>query len=762
MQSQVLPLIHQSVERFQAGDLSTAETLLKKVLHLDPQNFAGLHVMGLVHVLQKNHDDAEIFLRQAVNVNPSNSLANYNLAIALSGAGKDIESLPFHARAVELAPNNQDAWVNYGKSLSAIKRFGEALACYDKALEIKPEHIAALGNRGALLADLGRNDEALACFEKVMEIDASHPAVWLNIANTLRNLERYEDALDHYDHAIGMDPKHADTWSNKANALCSVKRFDEALEHYDRAIRLEPDNATAWFNKAYTLARLKRLDEALAYYERTIQIEPDNVVAWYLMGNVLNELKRYDEAITSFDRAMTIDPDYQFLFGDRLSAKMSICSWAEFDMLLTELVDKIESGKKVTTPFTVLSVLDSPLLQQKAAISYAQNFPADHSIGATIKRPAREKIRIGYFTKDFHEHATSHLTAEIFELHDKSKFEIFAFSLGSETHDKMRVRLVRAFDQFINVRDMTDKEIAHLAREMEIDIAVDLQGYQTEHRPGIFAHRAAPIQVNYLAYPGTMGAEYMNYLIADPVLIPSENRQYFTEKIVYLPHTYQPNDRMRAIAERQFSRAELGLPEDAFVFCCFNNNYKITPRIFDGWMRIMKQVEGSVLWLLKDNPLAVQNLRQEAEKRGVSGDRLHFAEFISHPKHLSRHRAADLFLDTLPYNAHTTASDALWAGLPVLTLCGESFTARVAASLLNALLMPELITKLQEDFERIAVELATQPAKLAAIKQKLETNRLTAHLFDSPSYTRHLETAYTRMFERYQSHLPPDHISIEQ
>ncbi len=753
-------LIHQAVERFQRGEWAATETLLQKVLQAEPKNFAALHVMGLAQVLQNRHDDAAIFLKQAVNVNPTSALAHYNLAIALSGAGRDDESLPHHERAVTLTPNNQDAWVNYGKSLTNLKRHDEALACYQKALDIDPEHIAALSNRGALLADLGRNEEALACFEKVMEIDDGHPAVWLNIANTLRNLKRYDEALEHYDHAIGLDPDHADTWSNKANALCSLKRFDEALEHYDRAIRLEPTNDLAWFNKAYTLASLKQHDEALAHYERASQLNPTNVATWYLMGNVHNALKRYEEAIACFDRALEINPDHPFLFGDRLSARMSICDWTEIELQRTQLTKYIEAGKKVATPFTVLSVLDSPALQQMVATCYAKNFPADHSIGATTKRPAKEKIRIGYFTKDFQEHATAYLTAGIFERHDRNRFEIFAFSFGPESAGPMRTRLLQAFDHFIDVRDKTDKEIAQLAREMEIDIAVDLQGHQTEHRPGIFAHRAAPVQVNYLAYPGTMGTEYMNYLIADSTLIPPEHRQYFSEKIVYLPHTYQPNDRQRMIADKAFTRAELGLPEQAFVFCCFNNNYKITPQTFDGWMRIMKQVDGSVLWLLEDNAVAVQNLRQEAEKRGVSGERLIFAKFAAHTQHLARHCAADLFLDTLPYNAHTTASDALWAGLPVLTLCGESFTARVAASLLNAVQLPELITHSQADFERMAVDLASHPAKMTVIRQKLASHRLTAPLFDTSAYTRHLESAYVAMFERYQSDLPPDHIIV--
>ena len=326
----------------------------------------------------------------------------------------------------------------------------------------------------------------------------------------------------------------------------------------------------------------------------------------------------------------------------------------------------------------------------------------------------------------------------------------------------MRKRVSAAFDQFIDVRNKSDKDIALLSRNLGIDVAVDLKGFTQDQRPGIFSYRAAPLQVNYLGYPGTMGAKYIDYLIADETLIPEASRQHYSEKIIHLPNSYQVNDRKRAIADKMFSREELGLPSTGFVFCCFNNSYKITPAIFDGWMRILKQVEGSVLWLLEVNSTAVRNLRHEAEARGINAARLIFAKRMPLAEHLARHRAADLFVDTLPYNAHTTASDALWAGLPVLTCMGEAFASRVAASLLNAIHLPELITTTQEQYEARAVELATHPERLQQIKQKLERNRLTTPLFDTKLFTRHIEAAFTRMYERYQAGLPPEHIHVSQ
>jgi predicted O-linked N-acetylglucosamine transferase (SPINDLY family) len=350
--------------------------------------------------------------------------------------------------------------------------------------------------------------------------------------------------------------------------------------------------------------------------------------------------------------------------------------------------------------------------------------------------------------------------AELFELHDKSRFELVSFSFGPITNDEMRQRLEKSFDQFIEVGNKSDMELAQLSRDLNIDIAVDLKGFTQDLRAGIFAYKAAPIQVNYLGYPGTMGADYIDYIIADKTLIPLDAQSGYTEKVVQLPNSYQVNDRKRLISDKQITREELGFPENAFIFCCFNNNFKILPATFASWMRILKAVEGSVLWLFQDNPWAVENLKREALSHGVDANRLIFAEKIPLSEHLARHRLADLFLDTFPYNAHTTSSDALWVGLPVLTRMGQSFASRVAASLLNAIGLSELITTTLESYEALAIELAKHPAKLAAIKDKLAKNKLTTPLFDTPRFTQDLERAYIQMYERYQADLVPDKLFL--
>jgi predicted O-linked N-acetylglucosamine transferase (SPINDLY family) len=441
---------------------------------------------------------------------------------------------------------------------------------------------------------------------------------------------------------------------------------------------------------------------------------------------------------------------------------MKISSWAGFEKSLENISQKVSEGEKTTVPFPLLALTDDALLlKQSSEIYSSQIYPLNLSLGEISKYPRRNKIILGYFSADFHDHATSYLMAELFELHDKQRFELVAFSFGPIANDAMRQRLIGAFDHFYEVGSMSDIEIAKLSRELSIDIAIDLKGFTKNSRTGIFSCRAAPIQVNYLGYPGSMGSKYIDYLIADKSLIPDQSQQFFSEKIVYLPNSYQANDTKRLISNEQFTREEFGLPENDFVFCCFNNNYKILPTTFCGWMNILNSVPRSVLWLLKDNPWAVENLKKEAEKCGVSQERLVFAERISLPDHLARHRQADLFLDTFPCNAHTTASDALWGGLPVLTRQGQSFASRVAASLLNAVGLPELITATQSEYEALAINLATNAQKLADIKQNLTNNRLSTSLFDTQSFINGLEVAYRKMYDCYHSDLVADHIYID-
>lgn len=503
---------------------------------------------------------------------------------------------------------------------------------------------------------------------------------------------------------------------------------------------------------------------AAASYEQALALKPDYAEAYSNLGDALTQLKQLEAAAARYAQAFALKPDLDYLIGTLLHAKMHLCDWSGLESMHIQLVEKIARNEKVVTPFASLSLFDSLVLQKKAAeIWVAAKYPSSNALPKLVQRdltPGRDKIRIGYFSGDFRHHPTAYLTAELFEMHDRSRFELTAFSFGPDTQDAMRTRVAAAFGNFIDVRNQSDKEVALLAQKLEIDIAIDLDGYTKHSRTGIFSLQAAPVQVSYLGYPGTMGGEYIDYIFADSTVIPVENQPHYSEKIVYLPFSYQVNDSQRVISSVVFTRAELGLPESGFVFCCFNNNYKITPGTFAGWMRILKQVPGSVLWLFEDNPMAALNLRKAAQRCEVSPERLVFAQRMPLPEHLARHRLADLCLDTLPYNAHTTASDALWTGLPVLTLIGEPFASRVAASLLKAVEMPELITETQEAYEALAIELASQPGKLTALKAKLQAKRLSTPLFDTALFTRHIEEAYRKIHERHLAGLPPEPVYV--
>ncbi len=529
-------------------------------------------------------------------------------------------------------------------------------------------------------------------------------------------------------------------------ALAGLGRHAQALTSYDAAERADPSSASPYINRAILLRNLGQFDAALANLDKAAALEPDDPNCHGNRGSLLTEMGQPTAAVASFDRALALNPAHPYARGIRLINKAYICDWTAIDEELAELRERLLRGEPAAPPWPVLVLTDSPELQRKVAEAWAAaEFPANSALGPIAKYPGHERIRLGYYSADFHRHATGHLIAGLLELHDRSKVEVIAFSFGPDTGDEMQRRLMAGCDRFIDVRDRSDREIAALSRELQIDIAIDLKGLTVNNRMGIFAYRAAPVQVNYLGYPCTMGAPYIDYIIADKTVI--SDPAFCVERVVALPDCYQVNDAQRKVADRRFTRAELGLPETGFVFCCFNNNFKIMPRMFDVWMRILRAVDGSVLWLIEDSAAAAANLRKEAARRGVDAARLVFAARVPQEDHLARHAAADLFLDTLPYNAHTTGSDALWSGLPLLTCPGESFASRVAASQLQTMGLPELIASTVTDYEALAISLAKDRERLDGIKRKLMLKRKAMPLFDIEQFARNIEAAYAQMFE---------------
>jgi predicted O-linked N-acetylglucosamine transferase (SPINDLY family) len=703
------------------------QQLKKQVAPLDP-DIVKIFQHGLSSHQIGQLAQAKIAYEQVLAKQPKHFEALHLLGVVAAQINNPALAAELIGKAIEINPNSALAFNNRGNALQALKRLDDALSSYDKAITLKPDYAEAFNNRGIVLKEVKRLDDALASYDK----------------------------------AITLKPDYAEAFNNRGIALQALKRLDDALSSYDKAIALKPDYADAFNNRGNALQALKRLDDALLSYDKAITLKPDYADAFNNRGIALQELKRLDDALASYDKAIALKPDYEFLYGTKLHTQMKICDWSGLQNQLNGLESSIGDELKVTPPFPVLGLMDRPDLQLKVSRIYAnEKYPEPHVWGNFTTRPEDGKIRIGYYSADFHNHATSSLMAELFEAHDPQKFELYGFSFGPSNQDEMRNRIAQGFDRFFDVTKKSDREVAQMSRDLGIDIAVDLKGFTQDNRMGIFAEHCAPVQINYLGYPGTLSAPYFDYIVADKILIPQESQQYYTEKIIYLPHSYQVNDSKRKISDRVFTRQELGLPERGFVLCCFNNNYKILPATFDVWMRLLKTVDGSVLWLLQDNPSAAKNLRKEAEVRGVDPARLVFAPRMKLEDHLARHRAADLFIDTLPCNAHTTASDALWAGLPVLTQMGQSFAARVAASLLNAMELPELITKTQDEYEARAIELASDPMRLTEIKKKIEQNRETSPLFKGQLFARHIEAAYTEIHRRHLSGAKPDHINVE-
>ncbi len=600
---------------------------------------------------------------------------------------------------------------------------------YRDVLAIAPGHGSAAYNLGVAERALGRIHEAIALWTGLVEREPGRLEALLALSRAYRTLGDDARSLDFADRAARQQPASADAHNLRSNALRSLGRNGEALAALDLAVAADP---------AYALGHANR-------------------------GHLLSALKRHPEAVEAYRAAHTLDPSLPDLSGALLDQQMRCCDWRDFEVLQEEVRDGVRRGEAATIPFTFLAHNDDPADQMACVRTHMKgrfpSLPAPVWSGETWRH---DRIRIGYVSSDFRVHAVSQLLVGVLERHDRTRFEVHAFALPPLAEDDMRARVREACDTFTDVSRLDDEAIARRLRQAEIDVAVDLNGFTTFCRPGVFVRRCAPVQINYLGYPGAMGSLAADYILADPVVIPDANTGFYDEKIIRLPFAYQPNDDRRVISETTPSRAECGLPADSFVFCSFNASYKITPAVFDVWMQLLHQVPGSVLWLLGGDAVIEANLRQGAVGRGIDAERLVFAPKAPLPDHLARHRLADLFLDTLPYNAHTTASDALWAGLPLVTCAGQGFAARVAASLLTATGLPDLVTTSLEGYRDLALDLARTPGRLAAIKARLAANLPGAPLFDTDRTRRQVEKAYEIAWRRRMAGLEPRSFDVPE
>ena len=755
-------VLSRAVACHQAGLLSEAEQLYRQILETHPRQFDCLNLLGIIHYQRGVYAEALRQLDRALAVNAKIADAHNGRAAALIGLKRFDEAVASCDRAIALKPDCVEAFNNRAQALVELKRHAEALASCDRAIALRPDFAEAYSNRGNALSGLKRYDDALASVEQAIALRPGYVEAINNRANVLNQMRRFADSLSSCEQAIALKPDFAEAFSNRGIALNGVKQHAAALASCERAVTLNPTYAEAFANRALVLGELRRPDDAVASYDQAIALKPDFAQAHFGRGTVVLDLKRGDEAIGSLERAAELDPDLSYVGGTLFFARMQICDWTDFAARRATLATAIDQDAIAIMPFHALPLARTPSTQLACARRFGKdNFPPSVTPLWRGERYAHDRIRVAYLSTDFRDHPVAYLTAGLFGRHDRSRFETIGVSLGRDEPSAMRDRLKRSFDRFLDVHSMGDEDIARLLRELEIDIAVDLNGFTDGARPNVFALRPVPVQVAYLGFAATLGQDYWDYIVADRFVIPDEAQSYYTERVARLPGSFMVNDVDRRIAELVPTRAEAGLPEHGLVFCCFNNTYKITPDLFDVWMRVLGAADGSVLWLSHANGTAPANLRREAERRGIAGERLVFAPKVPlNEDHLARVRLADLFLDTLYYNAHTTAADALWAGVPVLTCPGATFASRVAGSLLHAVGLPELVTHSLADYESLAMRLAGDPMLLLSLRHKLARNRTTHLLFDTDRFARHLEAAYTTMWQRAQRGEPPQGFAV--
>jgi len=716
-----------AIGHHQAGRLQIAEQIYRQILLVEPQHAEALHRLGAI----------------------AHQLGRYELAVEYFG------------RSIELVGNVAAYHSNLGVAYQALGRTAEAIGCYRRALELLPDFADAHNHLGFALRDQGNLSEAADSYRWALALNPDFADAHNNLGVVLRDQGFLDEAVASLRRAVELKPDYAVAYSNLGVALANQGRLDEAVASYYRALQLQPDFPQVLNNLGNALSEQGKLNEAVACFRRSLQLSPDIARAHNNLGNALRDLGMLDEAAACSLRAIELRPDDPAALSCLVHALQHLCQWSDLSVLSNRLIEIVARGSGVgmdsaVSPliFVTLPTATTAEQQLQCARQWVDcKLQAISGTGQSLARiratDRQSRIKIGYLSADFHGHATAWLIAELIEKHDRERFTICGYSYGPDDKSLMRQRLIQAFDRFVDIHDASSLQAAQRIAADEVDILVDLKGYTQGARTQIVALRPAPIQVNYLGYPGTMGAPFMDYIVVDDFIVPSGQQPFFTEKLVHLPGCYQVNDSRREIAPQLPSRRECGLPEQGFIFCSFNNSYKITPEMFGVWIELLQAVPDSVLWLLEGNRFVPANLRREAQQRGVAPERLVFAPRMPLPEHLARHRLADLFLDSYPVNAHTTASDALWAGCPVLTRSGETFVSRVAGSLLRSLDLPELITKSVAEYRQMALTLARDADLLRGLRTRLEANCEKSGLFDGEQFARKLERAYATMWERF-------------
>ena len=788
----------------QNGKINEAKEIYKKILRIFPLYADALHLLGVIENQKGENDTAISLIEKAIQINPHNAIYYNNLGNAYKDRGRAEVAIVCYEKALQFKTNLADIYLNIGNALKelghlddAISSFkkvirikpdcaeayynlgnafkeknilDEEIACYQKAVELAPNFTLAFYNLGNSFNRQGEKLEAIACYQKCLRLNPNNAEVYNNLGSTLKDLGKLEEAVSCFKKSIEINPDFSKAYSNLGNVLREKGYYAKANYFYQETLKLTPENAEANLNFGIALSDQGRSAEALACFQKAIQLKPDFAEANNHVGVSLWNQGKLDEAVFYFKRAIELKPDYTAAYGHLVHLLQYICDWRQlnhFSEKLDELTSKALNKENTLSepPFICLARHSSLSRNFNVAKTWSRCISRpvtnyEHTFFFDGRRVSSKKIKVGYLSCDFYDHATAHLMLKLFSLHNRDEFSVYCYSYGPDDGSMYREKIKRDCDKFVNLREQSFMDAAERIYEDEVDILVDMKGHTKGGRLSICAFRPAPIQVHYLGFPGTTGADFIDYIITDKTVTPEDHKPYFSEKLVFLPHCYQVNDHEQEMSDRIWEKAELQLPEDSFVFCSFNQSYKIESVMFDSWMKILHHIPKSVLWLFDGGKIIRSNLRLEAHSRGVNPDRLVFAEKLPKAEHLSRLLHAHLALDTRIVNGHTTTSDALWAGVPVITLQGSHFASRVSSSLLNAIGLSELITHSLADYEKLAIRLASAPLEIKAIRNKLFQNRFTDPLFDTPRFVKNLEKAYKKMWRIFLEERGPEQIAV--
>lgn len=752
-QKRINLLLQQGLTFHNQGNLAMAEQHYRKILNTAPNQADALHLLGVLAQQQGHAVDSIPLIQRALAITPHNATYLINLGNGHLEIGEILQAIDCYKQALTLTPNAPDAYNNLGLAQKALNKLDDAIESFNAAIRLKPDYSQAFNNLGTALKENGQLEQAASSFLRALSLNPLNAMANNNLGLVYLAQLKTDQAIACLNQAITLKPEMFEAHNNLGIAWKQKGNVDKAINSYLQALTLQPKYAEAYFNLGIILQEQKRLEEAVASYQQALTVRPDYPEAYYNLGQALKDNGQLDMAIECLQTALEQKNDYAEALNTLIHLMQQVCDWRNLDELIKQQLEWLHTRPNTRiTPFSFLTTPSTAADQRQCAEQWANNtllpyIKIREQLGFTFPVSTGQKIRLGYLSADFHEHATAYLIAELFELHARDDFEVFAYSYGIDDNSAMRKRLITACDRFIDISHLTDQDAARQINQDNIDILIDLKGYTQNARDHILALRPAPIQINWLGYPGTLGADFVDYIIADDYIIPAGAEIFYSEKVIRLPECYQINDRKRQVSHDTPSRQGCGLPDDAIVFCSFNQTYKILPEMFDVWTDILKQLPGSVLWLLESNRWAVENLRMEARTRGIDPMRIVFAPKRPLADHLARYRLADLCLDTYPVNSHTTASDALWMGCPMVTCSGDSFVSRVAGSLLRAIGLSELITHSLNDYKTCVVDLVRNPEKLNVLRHRLENNRESYPLFDSVRFSRNLEACFKAIWQ---------------